>query len=224
MIITFALLFFDRLIEGLFLDAVKEKIKDHLDRRNVRRTISRCSEAPAQALEGYFRNEGIDKDKVKMILDEVEQVVKSAGVDARMLASASLSAEKLTETVLSKYPIPQRIKEEELEWPFRMALQITADALCNIATRFSEWEKEAWRTSFEAFDKLLENQQEILRSVGPSGEGSLDDRFAHTYRAHVLRRLARIDASTFRISSSLFLDLTTVFVQPEVVKVPRSRR
>lgn len=222
--LVLALEFFDKLLTGLFLDAIEGKIKDYLDRRNVQRTISRCSEAPAQALESYFRNEGIDKNKEEVILDEVKQAITSAGVDAKMLASASLDAEKLTEMVLSKYPVPQRIKEERLEWPFQMSLQISSDMLCNIGTRFSEWEREAWRRSFEAFDKLLQNQNTILKSVGPGGEGSLDERFSHTYRSHVLRRLAQIDASTFRVSSSLFLDLTTVFVQPDIFKVPKSKK
>ena len=222
--LVFALEFFDKLLTGLFLNAIEGKIKDYLDRRNVQRTISRCSEAPAQALESYFRNEGIDKNKVKVILDEVQQAITSAGVDAKMLASASLDAEKLTEMVLSKYPVSQRIKEERLESPFQMSLQISSDMLCNIGTRFSEWEREAWRRNFEAFDKLSQNQKTILESVGPGGEGSLDVRFSHTYRSHVLRRLAQIDASTFRISSSLFLDLTTVFVQPDILKVPKSKK
>ncbi len=222
--LVLALEFFDKLLRGLFSDAIEGKIKDYLNRRNVQRTISRCSEAPAQALESYFRNEGIDKNKVEVILEEVHQAITSAGVDAKMLASASLDAEKLTEMVLSKYPVPQRIKEERLEWPFQMSLQISSDMLCNIGTRFSEWEREAWLRSFEAFDKLLQNQNTILESVGPGGEGSLDERFSHTYRSHVLRRLAQIDASTFRISSSLFLDLTTVFVQPDIVKVPKSKK
>lgn len=222
--LVLALEFFDKLLTGLFLGAIEGKIKDYLDRRNVQRTISRCSEAPAQALESYFRNEGIDKNKVEVILDEVQQAITSAGVDAKMLASASLDAEKLTEMVLSKYPVSQRIKEERLESPFQMSLQISSDMLCNIGTRFSEWEREAWRRSFEAFDKLLQNQNTILKSVGPGGEGSLDERFSHTYRSHVLRRLAQIDASTFRVSSSLFLDLTTVFVQPDIIKVPKLKK
>jgi predicted NACHT family NTPase len=222
--LVLALEFFDKLLEKLFLDAFKEKIKDYLERRNVQRTISRCSDVAAQALENYFLNEGICKKKVEVILDEVQQLITLAGVDAKMLTSASLDAEKLTDMILSKYPIPQRIKEEGLVWPFQMALQISSDTLCNIGTRFSEWEKEAWRRSFEAFDKLLQNQEKILESVGPGGEGSLDDRFSHTYRSHVLRRLAQIDASTFRVSSSLFLDLTTVFVQPNIIKVPKLKK
>ncbi len=77
--IVLALKFLDKLFEALFLDAIKGKITDYLDRRNVERTISRCSEAPAQALESYFRNEGISNDKVEVILDEVRQAVTSAG-------------------------------------------------------------------------------------------------------------------------------------------------
>ncbi len=222
--LALALEFLDKLLESLFLDEIKRKITDYLDRRNVERTISRCSEAPAQALESYFHNEGIDKEKVKIILEELQQAITSAKVDAKMLASASLNSEKLVETILSKYPIPEKIQEKQLEWPFQMALQISADALCNIGPRFNEWDREAWRRNFEAFDKLLQNQEAILQAVGPGGEGSLDKRFEHTYRSHILRRLAQIDASTLRVSSSFFLDLTTVFVQPEVIRVPKSKK
>lgn len=222
--LALALEFLDKLLESLFLDEIKQKITDYLDRRNVERTISRCSEAPAQALESYFHNEGIDKEKVKIILEELQHAITSAKVDAKMLASASLNSEKLVETILSKYPIPEKIQEKRLEWPFQMALQISADALCNIGPRFNEWDREAWRRNFEAFDKLLQNQEAILQAVGPGGEGSLDKRFEHTYRSHILRRLAQIDASTLRVSSSFFLDLTTVFVQPEVIRVPKSKK
>jgi hypothetical protein len=222
--LSIALAFFDKLLEKLFLDAAKEKIMDYLDRRNVERKVSRASEAPAQALEAYFQNEKLAESQVELILNNVQGAITSAGIDAKMLASASLDAEKLTDIILSKQPMPESIKDERLEWPFQMALQIAADTLCNIGPRFSDWEKEAWRRSFEAFDKLLQNQETILQSVGPGGEGSLDERFEHTYRSHILRRLAQIDASTFRVSSSLFLDLTTVFVQPDVIEMPKKKR
>ncbi len=214
----------DKIIQKMFLDTVTKKIKDALDKRNVQRTISRSAEAPARALEGYFYNENITKNKAQMILSEVQLSIDAAGINAKLLAAASLNAEKLTEIILTKYPIPQNIQEEQLEWPYKMAIQITADALCNIGPRFAEWEKETWRRSFEAFDKLLKNQEEILTAVGPGGQGTQDDRFAHTYRSHILRRLAQIDASTFRVSSSLFLDLTTVFVQPEVIINPTTKK
>jgi energy-coupling factor transporter ATP-binding protein EcfA2 len=222
--LALALTFFDKLLEKLFLDAAKEKIKDYLDRRNVERKISLASEAPARILEGYFRNERLDDGRAEIILDEVQRAIDSAGVDARMLASASLDADKLTSLILSEYPIPEKIKEPGLEWPFQMALQISADTLCNIGPRFSDWEKETWRRSFEAFDKLLQNQETILQTIGPGGEGTLDEGFENTYRSHVLRGLTRIDASTLRVSSSLFLDLTTVFVQPDVIEIPKSKR
>ncbi len=222
--LTLVLVFFDKLLGNLFSDIINEKIKNSLDRRNVSRTISQCSEAPAQALESYFRNESIKKEKVTIILEEINQLISLTKVDAKILASASLDAEKLTEMILSKNPISQRIKEEGLEWPFKMALQISSDSLCSIGTRFHNWESEAWRRNFEEFDKLKQNLEKILESVGPGGEGSLDDRFTHTYRSHILRRLARIDASTFGISSSLFLDLTTVFVQPNIMKVHKLKK
>lgn len=222
--LAIAIGFFDKLLEKLFFDLAKEKIDDYLARRNVERTISRASEAPAQGLESYFRNEGIDEQKAELILGEVQRAIDAAGVDATTLASASLDPEKLTEIILARYPIPECIRDEQVEWPFQMALRIAADTLCNIGPRFAEWEKEAWRRSFEAFDTLLENQETLLRSVGPGGEGSLDERFAHTYRSHVLRRLAQIDASTLRVSSSLFLDLAAVFVQPDVLPVSVSRK
>ncbi len=223
--LNLALTFFDELLKSLFLDSAKEKIQDYLDRRNVERKISGASEAPAQALESFFRNEGLDINNVNLILHFVQKAISSTRVDAKMLASASLDAEKLTSIIMSKYPIPEGIVNEGLEWPYQMALRIAADTLCNIGPRFYEWEKEAWRRNFEAFDKLLQNQEEILKSVGPGGEGSLDERFEHTYRSHVLRRLSQIDASTFRVSSSLFLDLNTVFVQPDVEKLlPQHRK
>ena len=181
------LVFFDKLIEKLFLDAVKDKITNYLDRRNVERKISRASELPAQSLEGYFRNEGLEERKVKLILDEVQCAIMSSKIDANLLASASLDAEKLTNMILSKSSMPNVITEEGLDWPFQMALQIAADSLCSIAPRLSDWEKEAWHRSFDAFDKLLENQEAILESIGPGGEGTQDQGFEHTYKSHVLK-------------------------------------
>lgn len=213
---------FDKLFEEFFLDATLNKIKDCIDQRNVKRTIQKCADAPAQALESYFRNEGLSQNKVEIILYELQQAINSIKIDAKILTSASLDAAKLTEIILAKHTISEVIKEEQLEWPFHMALQISADSLCNIGPRLAEWEKEAWRKSFEAFDKLMQNQESILKLVGPGGEGSLDDRFEHTYRSHILRRLSQIDASTLRVSSSLFLDLKSVFVEPDVIKLLKS--
>jgi hypothetical protein len=209
--------FFDKLLTGMFVDAAKERIGDYLERRNVARTISRAAEAPGQSLESYFRNEGIGEQRAGLLLDEVQRAIDAAGIDASMLASASLDPEKLTEMILAESPVPQSVRDEGLEWPFEMAVRIAADALCNVGPRFAEWERAAWRRSFDAFDRLLENQEAVLRLVGPGGEGSLDEKFGHTYRSHVLRRLSQIDASTLRVSSSLFLDLAMVFVQPDVL-------
>jgi hypothetical protein len=69
-----------------------------------------------------------------------------------------------------------------------MALQIAAEALCNIGPRFAAWEHAAWHRTFDAFDKLVANQDQILAAVGPAGEGSRDERDAQTYRSHILRR------------------------------------
>jgi hypothetical protein len=211
--------FFDKLLESLFMDSVKGKIANYLDRRNVERIISRASEIPAQALEAYFHNENIKEQKVELLLIELQNIILSAQIGAKLLASASLDPEKLTDIILSEFSMPQGVEEEGMQWQFRMALQIVCDTLCNIGPRFANWEKEAWSRNFDAFDKLLENQQTIIKAVGPGGEGTLDERFEHTFKSHVLRKLAQIDASTFRVSSSLFLDLTTVFVEPYVIAV-----
>jgi hypothetical protein len=210
--------FFDKLLAKLFVTAAASTIRNALDRRNVQRQIARAAEAPAQTLDNYFRNEGLTEEQITTILDSVQDVITSAGVDASMVASASLDAEKLTTMLLTHHPAPGRIREEGIEWPYRMALQIAADALCNIGPQFAAWERAAWHRTFDGIDKLIANQEQILASVGPAGEGSRDERFAHTYRSHILRRLATIDASTFRASSNLLLDLTTVFVQPDVLE------
>jgi hypothetical protein len=222
--LSLALAFFDKLLEKLFLDKAKEKIMDSLNRRNVERKISRASDAPAQALEAYFRNENLTEHQTELILNNVQAAIDASNVDAKLLASASLDAEKLTGMILSQNPVPDSITDERLEWPYKMALQIAADTLCTIAPRFSDWEREAWSRNFEGLDKVLENQETILHLVGPGGEGTRDERFEHTYRSYILRRLAQIDASTFRVSSNLFLDLTTVFVQPDVIEVPKRKR
>ena len=98
--------------------------------------------------------------------------------------------------------------------------KISAEALCQIGPRFADWEWAAWHRSFDAFDKLLANQEEIIQTIGVDAQGAEDEKFAHTYRSHVLRRLATIDASTLRASSNLMLDLSTVFVQPDVIEAP----
>jgi hypothetical protein len=219
-----ALALFDAVIGGIFTNLVTEKVKSALDRRNVDQALRRCAEAPAQAMESYFRNERISERVADLIILEVQRAVEASAVSAASLASASLNAEKLTERLLASYDMPESIEEEGMEWPFRMAVQITAEALCNIGPRFAEWEREAWRRSFDSFDRLLENQERILSYVGPSSEGTLDERFAHTYRSHVLRRLAQIDAATCRPSSSLFLDLTTVFVEPDIIEGDATQR
>lgn len=40
--------FFDALLTDMFKDSLKRKINGFLERRNVERTIERCSEAPSQ--------------------------------------------------------------------------------------------------------------------------------------------------------------------------------
>lgn len=217
--------FVDVLLGSMFSRFIDNNIKNYLDRKYVERTISRCADIPAQALDDYFRNESISPSNAQLILDNVQEAIDKADINAKLITNASLDAGKLTDIILTKYTIPEPIINTELQWPFRMALQIAADTLCNIGPRMSEWEREAWRHNFEAFDKLLEKQEAILQSLGPGGQGSEDNRFAHTYRSHILRRLAQIDASTLRVSSSLFLDLSTVFVQPDVVVTPpRSKK
>lgn len=216
-----ALIFLDRILGGLFFDSVKDKIKDVLNKRNVKRIISQCAEYGAKSLVSYFKNEKISKSNAELILKEVQKAIDTIGVDAKLLASTSLNSEKLTNMILSDYQIPVTIRKQKLEKAFQMVLQISADILCGIGPRFSEWEREAWRRNFEELDKLLEKQEEILEAVGPGGRGSQDERFSHTYRSHVLRKMANIDASTFRVSSNLFLDLSTVFVPPEILEIKK---
>jgi len=211
--------FFEELLMAVFVETARDKISGALKRRNVELTVARSAMAPSQVMDTYFRSESIDASHVEWILEDARAAIEEAAVDAGTLASASLSAEKLTEDILAKSPVPERLIEAGLEWPFQMALRISADALCNIGPRFADWERAAWRRSFDAFDKMVQNQEEILRVLGPGGQGTADERFAHTYRSHVLRRLAQVDAATFRVSSSLFLDLSAVFVQPDVSEV-----
>ncbi|ALB47806.1 NACHT domain-containing protein [Clostridium beijerinckii] len=211
--------FFEKLLEKIFLDEIKGKIKNLLDKRNVMRTISECCEAPAQVLESYFRNEKVDELSVEMIMEFIRESINSIGIDSKILASTSLNPEKLCDEIISQYPIPKRIIEENLEFPCRMALRICTDTLCSIGPRFSEWEREAWRRNFSEFDKLQKKQDEILKLLGTSGEGSSDQRFENTYKSHILRKMTTIDASTLRVSSKLFLDLTKVFVEPDVINM-----
>ncbi|MEE8301133.1 MAG: NACHT domain-containing protein, partial [Candidatus Tectomicrobia bacterium] len=215
--------FFDTLFTKLFLDAVASKITDAIDRRNVRRQVERAADVPGQTLFSYFRTEGLEDGQISAVLDSVQHTIPNAGVTAGMLASASLNAEKLTTILLDHAPMPTSLQKEGLEWPYRMAVKIAAETLCQIGPRFADWERAKWQRSFAAFDQLLENQDQllenqdqILQAVG-SGEQAEDERFAQTYRAHIVRRLATIDASTFRVASSLALDLTTVFVRPDVL-------
>ena len=82
-----------------------------------------------------------------------------------MLASVSLHADKLFATILEASGLPQRIAEEGLDWPYRMALQMVSETLCHIGPRFADWERVAWHRSFDAFDKLLANQEMILQAA-----------------------------------------------------------
>src|SRR6266436_1518694 len=104
--------FFDKLLEKFFLNEAASKIHDALDRRNVQRQIARAAEAPAQTLDNYFRNEGLTAEQSTAILDAVQDVIASARVDAALVASASLDAEKLTTRLLAQRPTPARITEE----------------------------------------------------------------------------------------------------------------
>lgn len=217
--------FFDKLVEKCFLDGAAKKITDALDARNVKRQISKAAEMPAQMLANYFSPEGLNETQIHAVLASIEDAIDNADITAKMLASTSLDAEKLTRLLLDKYPTPTSLQAEGLEWPYRMALKISAESLCHIGTRFADWECAAWSRTFDAFDRLaenqegiLKNQEEIQKNLGPSFEGAEDKRFAQNYRAHIVRRLGIIDGSTLRVSSALAVDLPMVFVQPDVME------
>ncbi|MFN6570680.1 NACHT domain-containing protein [Dendronalium sp. ChiSLP03b] len=213
--------FFEKLLGGVILAPVKDKIGNYLNQRNVERKIGECADVAGQLLDNYFQSEKLTKIRVELVLYEVQQAINVSQINAELLASASLKPEKLVNQILEKYPVPQSIKEEGLEFPFENALQVSAERLCEVALSFADWEKEGWKRNFDGIDKILEKLNEIIDKIGSGGEG-YDETFENQYyRSYLLRKLARIDASTLRASSSVSLDLTTVFVEPDVISISK---
>jgi hypothetical protein len=222
--ISIILAFFDELLQNLFIDVVNEKIHDILEKRQVERTITRCSDGPSQALESYFRNEELSEENINEILIEIKNSIIISKLSAKIFTSIPINAEKFSESIITEYGVPSNIREKKLEWPFKMTLQIVCYSLCEIGVCLSEWEKEGWRKDFEAFDKLFKNQELNLATLGPGGEGTLDERFERIYKSFILRRFSQIDTATLRFSSNLFVRLLAIFVQPDVVIVDNEKK
>src|SRR5881397_2038612 len=98
--LNLAILFFAKLLDKLFFDAVAGTIRNTIDRRHVKRQLERAGDASAQTLYNYFRTEDLTEEQITTILESVQDAITSAGVDAHMVASASLNAEKLTTMLL----------------------------------------------------------------------------------------------------------------------------
>ncbi|BAY74729.1 signal transduction protein [Nostoc linckia NIES-25] len=213
--------FFEKLLAGVILAPVKDKIGDIIKQRNVVRKIGECADVAGQLLDNYFQGEKLSESQVELVIYEVQQAIHLSKINAELLASVSLKPEKLFDHILEKYPIPQSIREEKLEYLFEMALQVSAERLCEVALSFADWEKQGWKRNFDGIDKILEKLNEIIDKIGSGGEGG-DEKFENLYyRSYLLRKLARIDASTLRPSSTVSLDLTTVFVEPDVISISR---
>lgn len=218
--IKILIVFFESIFGSIFITPISAKIKNHLDKRNLERSLEHCADNASQTLENYYLNEKITKKKVDFILSEIRSVIYKSKIDAEQLALVSLDEEKLVDYILSEYPISESIKEEGLDGPYRMTLKITASILCDIGPSFKDWEKESWRRNFKAFDKVIKNQEEILELIGPGGKGSVSDRFINTYKSHILRRFSIIDASTLSFIPGLLLELSNIFIKPYVSVIP----
>ncbi|MCF2146182.1 NACHT domain-containing protein [Desmonostoc muscorum LEGE 12446] len=213
--------FFEKVLGGIILAPVKDKIGDIIKQRNVERKIGECADVAGQLLDNYFQGEKLSEGQVELVIYEVQQAIHLSNINAELLASVSLKPEKLFDHILGKYPIPQSIREEKLEYLFEMALQVSAERLCEVALSFTDWEKQGWKRNFDGIDKILEKLNEIIDKIGSGGESG-DEKFENLYyRSYLLRKLARIDASTLRASSSVSLDLTTVFVEPDVISISK---
>ena len=213
--------FFDKILIAIVTGEIKDRIKDIRKKRNVQRKISECSETAGEILINYFRNENINEIKVDFILSQVQQAIDTAKIDARFLANASFNEQKLVDKILEKYPIPEDIKKEELEHIFNMALLISAEQLCQIASIFKDWEKEAWRRNFELFDRLEKRQKIILEKLSDQEKDSLKDSQKNIYISSILRKQVKIECYSLRLSAINSLDLVKVFVEPDIIEIPK---
>ena len=213
--------FFDKLLIAIVTGEIKDRIKDIRKQRNVQRKISECSETAGENLINYFRNENIDEIQVDFILYEVQQAIDTAKIDARFLANASFNEQKLVDIILEKYLIPEDIKREELERIFNMVLLISAEQLCQIALTFADWEKEAWRRNFEGFDRLEKGQKIIIEKLSDREKNSLKDSQKNIYISSILRKQVKIECYSLRLSAINSLDLVKVFVEPDIIEIPK---
>ena len=213
--------FFDKILIAIVTGEIKDRIKDIRKKRNVQRKISECSETAGEILINYFRNENIDEIKVDFILYEVQQAIDTAEIDARFLANASFNEQKLVDKILDKYLIPEDIKREELERIFNMALLISAEQLCQIASIFKDWEKEAWRRNFELFDRLEKRQRIIIEKLSDREKDSLKDSQKNIYISYILCKQVKIECYSLRLSAINSLDLVKVFVEPDIIEIPK---
>ena len=148
--LSFALKFFDKLLEKLFLDPAAAKMTNAIDARNVRRQINQAADIPAQTLSGYFQTEGLEEGQITAIFLGVEEAITRAEVNADMLASVSLDAEKLTTMLLDTSPLPVSLQQEDLDFPYRMALKISGSFKSQLTVSANSLAVVGWRYKVES--------------------------------------------------------------------------
>ncbi|MDJ0717319.1 MAG: NACHT domain-containing protein [Prochloraceae cyanobacterium] len=213
--------FFESLLTGILAGQLKDKIDDFITKRTVQRKISESADIVGNILHNYFLNESINENQINFVLFEVQQAINTAKIDASFLIKASFNETKILNNILERYPISEDIKRERLESIFYMALEISVEQLLHIALLFSDWEKEAWKRNFEEIDIILDTLSQILEKSNDLDKDSIEDSKRNIYIDYILRKQLKIECYSLRMSSIKSLDLFKVFVEPDIIELPR---
>jgi len=217
--------FFDETFQSMFTDPFCGEIDDFRTQRRVQRQIEEAAEVTSQALERFLLNEQIDPGTAEQMLKHLGRTLESGGVNAEWLAQPGLNPDSLAENLLADNPCPRHLVRQDLEGPYRLAMQATCLALTQVGPVMAEWRKTQFASTYEPPSKLLNRWQEIsqrIDAIGKAGEGAADERFERTYLDYLLQRFSLIESGTVRMTTNLGIDLRTLFVPLQVRIRPAS--
>ncbi|MDQ1350466.1 MAG: hypothetical protein QG657_768, partial [Acidobacteriota bacterium] len=209
--------FFDALFQRVFSDNFKAQVPVLRKLQEVSRQVQESADAASQSLSRFFLNRQLTEEQVTEILDCFAGLDKF--LNPENIGNPNVTPEEVVEKILAGLPCPASLQLSGHGAVFRIALHSIIQVLMLVGPVMVEWRKLNFSSTFELPRRIINRLNQIseqMNLLGRSGQDAADERYELLHRDYLLQRFHRVEAGTVRMTTNLNVDLSELFVMPNV--------
>jgi hypothetical protein len=206
--------FYNALFERIFFTPFAARIRERRRRDAVRFQVLEAAAATSQSLERFFAGQRLAADAVSCILGGLESATDSLTLE--QIGNPITPPESIVEDLLKR-----QTARSTQEAVYRVALYSVVQGLMQIGPVMAEWQKTGFPATFELSRRVIARLNAISEQLGVLGSAGMeaaDERYELLYRDYLSQRFNRVEAGTVRMTTNLSVDLSELFVMPNVLE------